>query len=242
MKRMESIAFCAALLAGIATAQAVSHTIYFGEDDSSGAYPMSSHPNADQASLDFQDRLSGAGTENFESMSTGGFSSLSLDFGYATATLSGGGTIRSSSNVGRWATSGSRYLESNCTPTSGFSVDFGQQTAAFGFYGTDFGDFDGQIVLTLSGGVTTQITVPNSVPAGDGSCLFFGVVAEDSDSTFTSITFRSTVSNDFFGFDDMTIGTLQQVVPSNVPEPLTMLALGGSLAGLGGYVRRRRKA
>ena len=46
-----------------------------------------------------------------------------------------------------------------------------------------------------------------------GSVLFWGLI--DTDNPFTSLTFGNTAAGtDFFGFDDMTIGSVEQVVPT----------------------------
>ena len=96
--------------------------------------------------------------------------------------------------------------------------------AAFGFYGVDIGDFDGQVTLTLAGGGAQVINVPNTINGLGGSVLYFGIIET---LTFTAITFGNTAAGiDFFGFDDMTIGSLEQVRPGPEPGSLALLALG----------------
>jgi hypothetical protein len=74
----------------------------------------------------------------------------------------------------------------------------------------------------------------------DGSVLYFGFVTTLASDTFTGITFNNSTIDDVFGFDDMTIGSLQQVTPPSVPEPATLTLLGIGALGMAGYRWRRR--
>ena len=47
---------------------------------------------------------------------------------------------------------------------------------------------------------------------------------------------NSAAGTDYFGFDDFSIGCMQQVIPT--PEPTTMLLLGLGLLGLAGLRKR----
>ncbi len=92
---------------------------------------------------------------------------------------------------------------------------------AFGFYGIDIGDFGGQLVLNLIGESTRQVTVSNTVGtygSTDGSVLYFGIIANNPEEYFTSVLFHmSTGEGDFFAFDNMTFGNIQNVVSTVVP-------------------------
>lgn len=224
------------VLAGVRHAHAVP-TTYFGENTSPGGTvsgaPLTAR-NSFLAAL-----AGGVGTEDFESFPDGTGTPLALTFpgstGSITATLNGSGAINQFSKCcGRFATSGTQIWETD----QAFSIDFSSPVAAFGFYATDIGDFDGTMSLTLTGGGTTGLTIPHTVNGPNGSLLFFGFT--DTSQTYTSVAFGNTSGgSDVFGFDDMTIGDLQQV-QALVPEPSTLALAGLGLLGLC-CVRRRRK-
>jgi hypothetical protein len=148
--------------------------------------------------------------------------------------LSAGGTIFGAPGAGRFATSGSQYLE---VSQSAFNITFSSPVAAFGFYGTDIGDFNGQLTVTTQNGGSTLYTVANTVNGANGSLLFWGII--DTANPFISVTFGNTAAGvDFFGFDDMTIGDIQQVAQTPLPAALPLL-----IGGIGAMVMvaRRRK-
>ncbi|WP_449244736.1 PEP-CTERM sorting domain-containing protein [Desulfobacca acetoxidans] len=213
---------------------------FFGEDLGLGeGTPLSSWPNAAAARSSFLSNLVGVGTENFESYADGTGAPLAITFpGAGTATLSGTGYVNSvtpgtTNGVGRYATSGSNYWEGSGT----FYIEFDSPVAALGFYGIDIGDFSGQVTLKTENGVTTNYTIPNTVNGKGGSVLFYGVI--DTDNPFITATFGNTASGtDYFGFDDMTIGSVEQVQPAPVPGALMLLGTG--LLGLLGLRRFSR--
>ena len=242
MKMCKSLLFATmvALVMSMAVqAQAYTST-FFGED----LYPGGSVAGAvnSQAAADsFYSHLTNVGVEDFESFSNGDSAPIVADFGAAgTATITGDGSIYGPSGAGRFATSGTHYWE--VSTESGFTLTFSDPVAAFGFWGTDIGDFLGQLIVTLSNG--TSYNVPHTINAPNGSALFWGII--DTDSLFSSVSFtkdQGAASSDYFGFDDFTIGSETQVVPEpgSVPEPSTFILLGLSLAGLMTFRKRLMK-
>ncbi len=173
-----------------------------------------------------------------------------------TATLAGSASqqIMGSDEAGRFNTTspGSKYWRVNSTAGAGnFSITFDRGVSAFGFYGTDIGDFGGvlSLVLTPFGGGPdeTLIVRPQSAsPAGSGALLFYGFA--DTNSVYRTITFVSSgtsTAEDYYGFDDFVIADRGQI---RVPTPPTGMPEPGSLAlaGLGllaaASARRARKA
>ena len=244
----KKLAASAALLSIAAlSSPASAYQNFFGEDlSSSSSTPLGSTPNADNARSQFLNVLSGVGTENFEGFSSGTGGPLALNFpGAGTATLSGGGgnvvsQAVGTASFGRYGTSGTNFWEVAAGGSGNFVVDFSSNVGAFGFYGIDIGDFGGQLQIQLNDTANTILTVNNTVGSGgstDGSVLFFGIVAESAAEEFTQASFLTTTGGgDVFAFDDMTVGSLAQVVP----EPMTLATLGVGIAGIAAF--RRYKA
>jgi hypothetical protein len=228
-------------------------TIYFGEDTPNlptGSIPLfPTGGAAETARNQFLSQLSGVGTEDFEGFAAGTGTPLKITFpgssGSITACLTCGGTgvITSGYSVGRWPTSGSQYLQDS-SATFGINFDGTSPTApentpisAFGFYGTDIGDFSGQLTVTLIdvANVATTFTIPHTQNQGnfDNSLLFWGFV--DKSNSYRQINFGSTAGGvDFFGFDDMVVGDAGQI-----PVPATLALMGLGLAGL--FARKRQE-
>ena len=224
------------LTVGIATfSLTAAPMIFFGEDLNPNQGANLTNSNA--AHDDFFSNLIGVGTEDFESFATGATAPLAVDFGAAgTATLNGGGAIQSGYSTGRFPISGEKYWEAS-TGTGMFTIDFSEAVAAFGFYGTDIGDFNGQIQVSTAGGLTETFDIPHTQNAPNATALFWGVI--DTEDEFTSISFANTGSSgDWFGFDDFSIGSRQQV---SVPEPASISLLGIGLLSLVGFAKIRKR-
>lgn len=247
-----TVAGTAALLlaAGAQSASALPVT-FFGEDLSPGGVVAPGGAPA-TAQADFLATLSGTGTEDFEGFDFGDVAPINLSFpgstGTITATLSGGGTdINVDTGAGRFATSGTKAVET--AAGGGFVISFDSPISAFGFFGTDVGDFNNALELSLTpagGGAAVPLAVGNTVGAPSGSLLYFGFV--DTSASYTQIAFLNNPgSSDVFGFDDMTIGDVQQITnpprPENgvIPLPATLPLLLSGLGAAGVAVRRRRR-
>lgn len=135
------------------------------------------------------------------------------------------------------------YIEASAT----FSLNFTSAVSALGFFGTDFGDFDGTLELEFFNGSNSlgvlgvsDDTLPGA--NSDGNLIFFGMV---SDAVFNKVTFKITQcatcpgGTDVLGFDDMIVGTKATVV-NPTPEPFSLALVGLGLAAAGAASRRKK--
>ncbi len=235
----------ATVLLGMTSAASAVPVTFFGEDTSTAGIALGANSQIARDAF-LGNLVSGIGVEDFESFATNTPTPLNVSFpgssGSLTASLTGSAKVDSGSsgNPGRFATSGTQFLEAS---TGSFTIDFSTGISAFGFNGIDIGDFvSAQMTLGLAGGGTMSLTVPHSLGIGnyDNSTLFFGFY--DLTSTYTSITFNNAGGGDLFAFDDMIIGDLGQIDPNDpndVPEPSTIFMFGLGLLSLN-FLRRRK--
>jgi hypothetical protein len=236
-----SMGFACLLGSGVATAAPVT---FFGEDvNTSGDPNEAPFTNATDARNTFFMNLTGVGTETFESFATGTSAPLPIDFmGAGTATINDGSIASGNDGLGRYPFSGTQYLN---VGSDNFSISFSNPIAALGFYGTDIGDFGGQLTLTLTDihNVTSMLTVPNTIGqegSTSGSNLYFGFF--DTGDTYTSVSFGNNSGGaDIFAFDNFSIGSTSQVTPST-PEASTWVMMLAGFAGIGFVAYRRRSA
>ena len=247
LKKFLGLGLASLGVVAIANVAGAAPVTFFGEN-LSPAGSVSGDPATAQTNF-LATLAGGVGTEDFESFTVGA-SNPPLTFpgssGSITATLAGSGTVDGSPGAGRFATSGSNFLE---TGSGGdFTLTFSSAISAFGFFGTDIGDFNNglNLDLTKSGGGVETLVVGNTVGANNGSLLFFGFI--DTAQSYTSIAFNNDPGSvDVFGFDDMTIGDAGQITnppnPNPIPLPAGGLLLLTALGGLGGAgALRKRKA
>lgn len=137
---------------------------------------------------------------------------------------------------------GTQYFSTNFTQLA-FTITFSEPVSAFGFFGTDFGDFNGQSIIevTTGSGMVESIVMPHQRTNEGGianslnaTLLFYGLVGDGD--TIKSAAFKNVGGIfDRFGFDNLVVAI------SNIPEPSSALLLGLGAIGLCGCGRRRRR-
>jgi hypothetical protein len=196
-------------------------TIFFGEDVS--PYPDSGPndvmrptilTNTFASAASFAAHLPGVIACNFEAYPSGS-SPTNIFFGTNIAALSGSRQILTVSDPtdtlnGAFPISGTNALLLSDTQPGFFSLDFSSPQAAFGFFGTDFGELGGMRVgLIWANATRTDVDVPVIRPQGSGGAFFFGVISKDM--PFVRVEFVRVGTADGFAFDNFTIATPEQI-------------------------------
>lgn len=204
---------------------------YFAEDvspwpaDNTGTVPRPVYPRSQAVAAQFLARLRGATTASFEGASTGSFPT-NLTFGTNTAALSESDTNvcivqtvsdAAATHLGLFPITGTNLLVLDVglvTETNKFfRITFSSPQAAFGFYGMDAERNHFRLTLARADGFSSDLDPPITIPQGSAGVFYLGVV--DRARPFTSVTFRNLESfPDAFGFDDLTIGSPNQVLPA----------------------------
>lgn len=225
MNQFKTLSFGLALSAVLVSVAQAAPITYFGQNLSPGSTvvgaPLTARTN-------FLSNVVNVDSEGFETKS--GSAPLVLNFtGSSTplsASLTGAGVVNTAPQTGSFNTTsgGSRYWQ----VSGAFAIDFGTTApiSAFGFYGTDIGDINGNLTIGLldTNNVTTTFTL-STAGSANGNLLFWGFT--DNAKAYTKVTFGNTASGrDVFGFDDMVVGDLTQVQSAAVPEPTTLALVG----------------
>lgn len=200
---------------------------YFAEDNNMDPAPVEEWPESDMSFSYFMKRLYNVGMESFEDFDHGkNMDGEVVNFiGAGKAVIHGNCTVSSIPGDGLFPTHGDKYLSAN---TNDFYIEFESPQAAFGFFGTDIGDFGGQLSIGIHyvDGSEVEYLVPHEIGSEgstNGSVLFFGFIARNDKEQFTKVSFYNSSDTDYFGFDQMVIANIEQVIKlSPLPQiPIT---------------------
>eukprot|EP00968_Pinguiococcus_pyrenoidosus_P007272 scaffold482_cov247-Pinguiococcus_pyrenoidosus.AAC.21 len=230
----------------LAVAVAVAHAdpmTFFAEDINDAGDggvnevpPLTEAPLADAARDEFLSFITDPDTEGFEAFEEDEETPLTIEFSCGdgqsvNATITGVGRVESQIKNGQYPISGLKYFR---TRSESFEVEFTEPIAAFGFYGVDIGDVQGQLTITFITGSTLSglssiVTVDHVVDGNSGSVIYFGII--DTENPFQRLTFaNSEGGRDVFAFDEFTIACPQQVQlsgpPSQAPSEVNLCAYG----------------
>lgn len=236
------LAICVAMLVAVSAAYA--DILYTGADD--GASPGSTLTNSDAAAALFDADAGSIGTMgliDFESLSTGFFTALEIAPG-VTATMSNvsntfgcGITTGSSWDLGYNTTSGGdqslRVVPIPNVGTTTLAFTFDVPIHAWGAYITGLeSSINGDLFVVYDDGSVHEHEVTGTTVGG---AQFFGFTDVGMSISTVTLELRNVVTptHDFFAVDDM------RYTP--IPEPATMLMLGGLGAGLASARKLRRK-
>lgn len=164
------------------------------------------------------------------------------------ADLSTSGMVKQGDESGRFNTTpgGMQYLRVNSDDDGTLTFTFNKAISAFGFFGTDIGDFGGSLEMLMyaeDGSIDKwQVRAGDGVKGAGNNLLFFGFAGIDLRYTKVSFVSKGDVERgDYFGFDDFYVADAGQFnTPAGVPEPGS-LALAGLALLAAGVARQRRR-
>ncbi|MGB3536256.1 MAG: PEP-CTERM sorting domain-containing protein [Microcoleaceae cyanobacterium] len=229
-------------LTALSTSAPAVAQVFFGE-----TLPDDTVDEAAQVEADFLSNFDNAFVVDFEDFPVGEQASVDnpiiLDFGYSTATLTGGGAVRDAEFNGLNAVSGEKYWSLTFAEEvqDTYSIAFSEAQAAFGFYASDMGDAgnnDFGLKISFTDDTTETIDIPHG--GTNAAQLYFGYL--NTEKQFTSVEFLADgpIERDGFGLDDVTIVTPDRVITASTPEPATILGLF-LVGALGIGAKRQRK-
>lgn len=184
-----------------------------------GKDPDGSLVNANAAFNDFSSAVPTLVTLDFESVTPGRYTTLSLP-GVTLSSYPGTFDVFDGTAAGAFPVSGSHHIGNNLWERDEIDLTFDIPITSFGFYATDL---DGEDVYVRFNNGTPQEFIIHDMGA-NGSDFFFGFV--DTAASTTKVTIGDTSL--LVTYDDI----------SYIPEPATFLLLG--LGGLSLMRRKRR--
>jgi len=185
---------------------------FFGEDlNTSPPNVMTTHPESDTARENFLSFLDGRNTETFDGLPNSDWSEK-FSFSSGEILYIDGWLTDELTDPGIYPISGAKYLRTTTVEGQFLGIEFFEPVAAFGFYGVDMGQNNGQFQLKLTDttGLAHTYEIMNTVGSPNGSILYWAII--DTDKSIAKAEFNNAAhSPDACGFDDFTTATESQI-------------------------------